>query len=125
MAAVTVAYDRRPSRPGPVSPWSFLRILPVPQPLLVARLGRDAVGRTPLVPLVEGPPASRPPPQVSYVTALAVGRRRVPMRLEIEAWSAGTSRVEMVPLRRVRTGRRYLTAGHRFLDGLAEASVPG
>ena len=123
MAALAVTHDRPHPRPGPVSPWSFLRFVPAPQQLVAARLRRHGAGGWPLVLLEERAGAAC---CVSYLVALAVGRRRrVPMRLEIEGWSAAVSRVELVPLRRVRPTRRYVRAGHRFLDAVGEVSVPG
>lgn len=125
MAAVTVTSDRPAPRPGPVSPWSFLRFLPAPQPLVVARLRRSGTGPE-MVARAERPAPGRDALRASYLVSLPVGpRRRVPMRLEIEGWSAAATRVEMVPLRRVRPGPRYLRAGHRFLDTLTRVAVGG
>jgi hypothetical protein len=122
MASVAVTYDPSLPGPGPVSPWSFLRLLPAPQQEVVARLRQSA----PLLPIDECSEGRADPFRARYVISLLTGRRRcVPMRLEIEAWSSGTSRAELVPLRRVRPGRRYLKAGHRFLDALTATIVGG
>ena len=54
---------------------------------------------------------------------LPVGRRRVPMRVEIAPWTTdgATTGVELVPLRRVRRTARYFRAGHRLADDVAHA----
>jgi len=40
------------------------------------------------------------------------------MRMEIYPWSRSSTRVELIPLRRVLATRRYFLLGHRVLDAL-------
>jgi hypothetical protein len=51
---------------------------------------------------------------------LSRGRLRSPvrMRLDIAAWYAGSTALELIPCQRVRPSAAYLAAGHRLLDFL-------
>lgn len=48
-------------------------------------------------------------------------RRRLPMRLEVDRWSASATALELTPCRRVEPTAAYFGAGHRLIDSLAHS----
>ena len=48
-------------------------------------------------------------------------RPPLPMRLNIDRWSASATAVELVPSRRVKPTAAYFRAGHRLIDALARS----
>ena len=137
-----IEVDRpRPAQPEPApavepgqtgTPWPENRLLSLVFVRLVPGRPSDIVAALEAVGSGEGVrwrhpderPATAAPSSCVLAIELRPGRlrRRVPMEIQVSRWSPRFTKLEMIPLRRLRPTPRYFRAGNRVLDAVAAGS---